>query len=200
MRASLAAAALAAGLAAAAAADAQTMYKWIDAQGKTQYSDRPPKGFKGDVTRIETDPAPILPPAVPRAPAPPAPAAEPSAPVQDLATQRRVRRERLEARLERARTNLERAKKALAEAPGPDLDERQVIQQRVKGAGGNMHAMTPRSNCRDIVDANGAKATICPSVLPGPAYYDRLAALEKAVRVAEEDLEEAERAYRRGRD
>ena len=28
-------------------AGAQPLYKWVDDNGKTQYSDRPPKGFKG---------------------------------------------------------------------------------------------------------------------------------------------------------
>jgi hypothetical protein len=200
--ASLAAAALAWGLLAAGPAVAQTMYKWIDESGKVQYSDRAPKGFKGEVTRIEADIAPtVVPSARKAAPAPKA-AEEPAAvPADDMNSRRKANRERLEARLERARANLERAKKALAEAPGPDVDERQVIQQRVKGgAGGNMGAMAPRSNCRNVVDAGGAKSVVCPAVLPGTAYYDRIAGLEETVRRAEADLEDAEIAYRRGRD
>ena len=37
-------------------ADVRTLYRWTDAQGRTQYSDRPPPAsFKGEVTRIEVD-------------------------------------------------------------------------------------------------------------------------------------------------
>ena len=43
------------------AAEAQVLYKWIDADGKVQYSDTPPKNPKGPVTRIEPDVAPTPP-------------------------------------------------------------------------------------------------------------------------------------------
>ena len=43
-------------------AAAQVLYKWMDADGKTQYSDRPPKNFAGPVTRLEADEQPIAPP------------------------------------------------------------------------------------------------------------------------------------------
>ena len=47
----------------AGAASAQVLYKWTDADGKTQYSDRPPKNFNGTVTRMEPDvqPTPVAP-------------------------------------------------------------------------------------------------------------------------------------------
>ena len=201
-RARLAAAALACGLAVGVPASGQTMYKWIDEQGKVQYSDKPPKGFKGEVTLIEADAAPTLVPPVKKPQAAPAKEAQPvGQPVaEDMNSRRKANRERLEVRLDRARLNLEHAKKALAEAPGPDIDERQVIQQRVKGGAASMSAMAARSNCRQVIEANGRKSTVCPAVLPGTAYYERIATLEEAVRRAEGELEEAEIAYRRGRD
>lgn len=192
-------------LLAAHAAVAQVMYKWIDAQGKTQYSDRPPKGFAGEVTRIQADPEPAVVPWMPPKPAAPPAAtegpAEATPPPEDMNSRRKGNRERLETRLERARNRLEAARRALEEAPGPGIDERQVIQQKVQGgAAGTMHAMAPRINCRDHVDAGGRKSVICPTVMPGDAYYERMASLELAVKQAEEELEAAERAYRRGRD
>jgi len=50
-------------------ASAQVLYKWVDDDGKTQYSDRPPKSFKGTVTRIDPDeqPTPGVPYRVPAA-------------------------------------------------------------------------------------------------------------------------------------
>jgi hypothetical protein len=40
----------------------------------------------------------------------------------------------------------------------------------------------------------------CPAPIPGEAYFDRQKALEDALQKAEEELAEAERAYRRGVD
>lgn len=204
------------------AASQQTLYKWIDAEGRQQYSDKPPKGFAGEVTRIETDAQPPVAPPVVK-PAPPKADAEKGArPVEDSLARRRATRARLEARLELARANRDAAKKALdeANATAPDVEERQVIQQRVKGGtamvgaqalankdatqgvatGGGMHGMTVRSNCRQAIDSAGRKATICPTMVPGTAYFDRIAKLEEALRQAEEALAAAEEAWRRGVD
>ena len=38
---------------AVAPAGAQTLYKWVDDSGKTQYSDKPPKAFKGQFGTID---------------------------------------------------------------------------------------------------------------------------------------------------
>ena len=184
----------------AASSVAQTMYKWTDAQGRIQYSDRPPKDFKGEVTRIESDAQP------PQAPAwlPPK-AVEPKAQEGkqlekapgDMNSRRRALREKLAADVTRARERLEAAKKALDGAEGPQVDERQVVQQRF--ARGTKPA-TPRSNCREVVGADGRKSLMCPALVPGEGYYDRIRLLEEAVAKAEEDLTLAERAYRQGAD
>ena len=210
-------------LLAAAPAAAQVLYKWTDAHGKTQYSDRPPKGFSGEVTRIETELDKTTLPAPPGAPAAPAADAQPAEgapPAPDFLAKRRAERKRLEAQLRLARANLDHARLALAEAGGPQPEERQVIQQRVTGqgavgaatsipnpdatqgsiTGGGMHGMAPRSNCRVAADKDGSKAVICPTVLPGAGYFERIAALEEAVRKAEAALARAEQAYRRGAD
>ena len=72
----------------------------VDENGKTQYSDRPPKNFKGTVTPIETEiekttlpPATSQPPA-PAVPAQPAAAHKPpaAAPGEDIAAKRRATR------------------------------------------------------------------------------------------------------------
>lgn len=214
----LRAAALACGLAFALGASAQTLYKWIDAQGRVQYSDKPPKGHKGEVTTIENEP---LPPPVQRPAQPRKASAEPEGAKPDIAAQRRATRERLGANITRARERLEAAKLALEEGQAPMDDERQVIQQRVaKGgnampqpirnpdagqarqAGGGMHGMsTTRTNCREVVAAGGRKTVICPTMIPGgEAYRERIRKLEEDVAAAEAALAEAEIAYRRGVD
>ena len=205
---------LACGLAAALGASAQTLYKWTDAQGRVQYSDKPPKDFKGQVTRLDSE---DYPPAVVRPV--PQPAAKGQDGKADLNSQRRAVRERLAADIARARDKRDAAQRALDEAQPTD-DERQVIQQRVsKGGnskpqpianrdptqarptGGGMHGMSAdRTNCREVV-TNGRKAVVCPTSIPGgEAYRERLKALEEALAAAEEELAVAERAYRRGVD
>jgi hypothetical protein len=201
-----------------APASGQVLYKWTDAQGRIQYSDKAPKDFKGEVTRIESEP--FLPPVVRPVPskAPPA-AGEAKDEKPDLNSQRRAVREKLAADVSRARERRDAARRALDEAEGPAPDEMQVIQQRVKaggnpkpqpipnrdatqsrGAGGGMHGMTAqRSNCREVV-SGGKKTTICPTVVPGDAYHERIKRLEDELAAAEEALSTAERAYRLGVD
>lgn len=183
----------------AASPAAQTMYRWTDAQGRIQYSDRPPKDFKGEVTRIESDAQPPQAPAwVPKAAQPKAQEGKQVEKTPgDLNSRRRALREKLAADVSRARERLEAAKKALDDAEGPQVDERQVVQQRfARGT----QPKTPRSNCREVVASDGKKQLMCPAMVPGEGYYDRVRLLEEAVAKAEEDLALAERAYRQGVD
>lgn len=180
----------------AAPAAAQTMYRWTDAQGRVQYSDRPPKEFKGEVVKIEADVQPPPPPPVAR----PLPAkVEPAKPADkadgDLNSRLRANREKLAADVERARERLEAAKKARDGDTGPGVDERQVVQQRfAKGT----EPATPRSNCRQVPGKDGKPQLMCPALVPGDGYYARIKELDEAVARAEEDLDKAEQAYRRG--
>ena len=212
-------------LLAAGGAVAQTFYKWIDAAGKVQYSDRPPKDFKGAVERIEVEPS--APPRV-VAPAIVPPKAETrgadeggkaEAPV-DLVTKRRALRAKLQADVDAARERVDAARKALEEGSEPQPEERQAIQQRLDKAGntgpntslanadatqnrvvgGGMHGMAARSNCRSTKDARGKVAVICPTMVLKEEYFSRQEKLEEALRKAEEELAAAEEAYRRGVD
>ena len=188
---------------AGASALAQVLYKWIDADGKVQYSDQPPKGYNGPVTRIEPDVAATPTPAPPPAKEPATPAAAPAKapPAQDMAGKRRAVRTALEARLVAARDKLDAARRALADAPSPGTDERQVVQQQMKAGQGGMHGLSAkRSNCRPVVDKNGKAGVMCPALLPNDAYYERIAKLEAAIKEAEQELADAEEAWRRGVD
>lgn len=183
-------------------AAAQTLYKWVDTEGRVQYSDKAPKGFTGEVTRIETETdkvtlPPAAPPPVPTAPAPAQEKAK-AAPADSIGAKRRATREVLGARLKEARAKVEAVKKAMEESESPEPDERQTIQQRA--AGGGMHGMAPRSNCRAEVGKDGKKGVMCPTSVPTSEYYDRVARQEVALRKAEEELAAAEEAWRRGVD
>jgi hypothetical protein len=212
----LVAASFAALLAASAATEAaQVLYKWVDASGKTQYSDKPPKDFKGELVRIDADEQPV--PA--EAYKPPRPALKPSAIPRaepDAASRRREVRGKLESAVASARARLAAARKARDAGEPPQDDERQVIQQRVErgnpapGSGsmstggmlgmGGMLGGARRSNCTTVKSADGRVVTTCPTLVPNDAYYDRLSKLEDDVRAAEADLDKAEQAYRRGAD
>lgn len=192
------AACLAAALVAAGAslADTRTLYRWTDAQGRTQYSDRPPTGFKGEVTRVEIDVD-----ATPGAPAPPrAPRVAPEVlrdvvpPATDINKVRRERREKLEAAVRQAEEKVAAAKKALAGGGDIQDDEHQVIQRRYA------RAQEGKSNCRAVTDANRKTTFICPSIVPNDEYYGRIRGLEDALKKAEEELSDAKTAYMRGVD
>ena len=187
-------------LALSAGAGAEALYKWTDAEGHVIYSDRPPpKGFKGEVTRIAPDePAtPRGPAPVPTLPAKPAAEAGKAAAAMDLATQRRTTRELLRGRLDAARDKLEAARKALA-GSDPTEEDRRVIQRRSEGKGNP--SLATRANCRTTKNADGKEFTTCPTSILSDAYNERVAKLQAAVEEAEAEVSEAEVAYRRGVD
>ena len=193
-----------AGLVAGPAA-AQTLYKWVDTEGKVQYSDRLPKGFKGEVTRIETETDKVTLPAAATPPAPPAPAAPATAPekakaapAESIAAKRRATRELLGARLSEARAKVEAARKAIESSEAPEPEERQIIQQR--GEQVEMGGVALRSNCSVEVGKGGKKSVMCPAAVPNPEYYSRVARQQAALHKAEEELAAAEQAWRRGVD
>jgi len=179
---------------AAQAADTRTLYRWTDGEGRIQYSDKPPTKFNGEVTRIEVEldsntrpaaRAPLIAPDVMRdvVPAPP-----------DMAKTRRDKREKLDALVRVAQDKVAAAKAALEGGGDIHDDEQQVVQRR--------YAKAPagKSNCRVDKDGTGKTVVVCPSLAPNDAYYERQRALEDLLKKAEEELAEAEYAYRRGVD
>jgi len=180
-------------------ASAQTLYKWVDKDGNTHYSDKQPVGFKGEVTRIEADaqpePTPKLPAKASKA------EADEDEKAPDIAARRRAERERLAARLAMARARLEEARKALVDGEDVRDGEKQMVQQRHdRNERRPDRTPAPRLNCASQKATDGRAIWNCPTPIPGEAYFSRQKALEEAVQKAEEDLAEAERAYRRGVD
>src|SRR5205085_11002515 len=66
-------------------------------------------------------------------------------------------------------------------------------------AGGGMLGMAPRA-CRSTIGKGGKPVVICPTFVNTTQYYERQTQLEDAVKKAEDELEAAETAYRRGVD
>lgn len=189
----------------AAPAGATTLYTWIDGQGRTQYSDHPPKDFKGEVRRIETD-APPPPQSMPepRATHPaPAPAAKAGAAAEGIGGQRRATREKLEAEVSAARQKVEEARQALAAGEEATVEDRQLMNRPMTPPSGQPGVEVPtalRRNCRLTQTPDGARTTACPVSVPTEAYYARVHELEEALARAEAELEAAQTAYRRGVD
>lgn len=177
-------------------AASQALYKLVGKDGRVTYSDRVPKGFDGEVTRIESDPSTN---AVGGPAARPA-AAEVPADGSDINSQRKARRLSLAAALEAARAKLAAAKLALAEGVEPREGEWQTIQQRFDASGTKPGTPGPRPNCMRQTGRDGRDVWICPTRVPGTDFFDRQKSLEEAVRLAEAEVEAAEYAYRRGVD
>jgi hypothetical protein len=59
----------------------------------------------------------------------------------------------------------------------------------------------PRANCFNAPNpATGVVSMVCPVQVPGEKHYRRQDRLDEDVTRAEEEVREAERAYRRGTD
>jgi len=175
------------------AADAKTLYKLVDKNGKVTYVDQVPKGFDGQVTEIAID-APATPAANPPPPVPRASPAGQEQSKRDINTERKEARGKLQAALDAAREKLAAAKKALAEGGDINDDEFQVIQQQMAM---QKNVPAPRPNC---FQQPGATVWTCPVSVAGEKYRDRQKSLEDAVRAAEAAVAAAEDAYRRGTD
>ena len=190
-----------------ASASAQVFYKWTDADGKIHYADKPPAGFKGTVTRIDTGDIPKPPPLpddrILKSPEDARDAADEKAEEEKstLNAKRKAQRERLAARVEIARAKLEKARKALEEGDEPREGERTYVQQRfARSERRPERTPAPHVNCMSQYAADGTPIWNCPRPIPNEAYYERQKALEDAVKKAEEELADAERAYRQGVD
>ena len=174
-------------------AQTRTLYRWTDAQGRVQYADKPPAGFTGEVTKVEVDlDANVRPLQAPKAQRI-APDVLRDVTPPDAAKARREKRAKLETALRAAQDKVAAAKAALADGGEPQDDERQVVQRRYA------KAQASKSNCRTVTEG-GKSSIVCPALVPSERYYDRMRGLEEEVRKAEEELADAEAAYRRGMD
>lgn len=115
------------GLAVASAAEAQALYKYVDANGKVTYSDRQPKpGEKA--TRVNADPTVNV---ISVSPAVSSRAGEGAG---ARAKERAAERDKLQEEVSRAEKEVENAKKALEDGREPREGERRII---VRKEGGN---------------------------------------------------------------
>lgn len=183
----------------ASAADAQTLYKLIDKNGKVTYSEKPPADFDGQVIRLDIDPkantATLPKPAAAGAPASLSPSKD--------ATKATAK----EARIKAAKERLEQAKAALADALA-NPKEGDVFPLGVAKRGPSGGSATPGAigsqgsavGGGGVPKAPGQPKKVAPGVDPlgsrmgmSDEYRARIEALQKAVKDAEEELERIER-------
>jgi len=144
-------------------ASAQTLYKLIDKNGKVTYSEKPPKEFDGKVIRLDIDPNANTATLPKPAPAP-APAAGGSTGNSDAPASKSGPKSTGD-KVQDARDRLAKAKKAYEDA--------------VNNPGEN--------DLSFIGNKSGGTRPV-----PSDAYAAKLAALEAAVKAAEEELKRAE--------
>jgi hypothetical protein len=171
----------------------QILFKLVDRDGRVTYSDSVPKNYGGTVVRIESDASPSPMPAVKSGEVAPK-----AATGSKMAEDRRRIREDLEKKLRAAQARVEEARKAKAEGGEPLPEEMQTIQHRYAPL--RSGEQPPNANCFAASDASGAPSLNCPSRVPQESFYDRQKKLDEDLKRAEEELELAERAYRRGTD
>jgi len=162
---------------------AQQLYKYTDKDGKVTYSDRVPKADE-KAEPVDIDGKANIIPSKSATPGPPAAgkagkAATPQKKGPDLSNlvERREKiRERLQAEVDAAQKSLDAAKAALENGRDIMPGETQIRVGRGKDG----------------------KPTGVNAQVQKPEYAERIAALEQAVKNAEEKLAAAEAKYRRG--
>jgi len=194
-------------LASAGAAEAVTLYKLVDSKGSVTYTESPPYGFNGKVIPVDIafDTNPI-PPKPPRAVTIDKAEAIVQAPEPDYLTKRRATRAALETRLMQARRGLDDAKLALANAK-MEPEEQQIVmvptakqQQRPGEISQDTPSMRTDSKMCGHVMRNGRLIQACGRVVGNENFAARMNQLEEQVKRAEEEVAEAETAWRRGVD
>jgi Domain of unknown function (DUF4124) len=145
---------------------ADVLYKLIDKNGKVTYSEEKPKAFDGQVIRLDINPqANTMPP-----PASGTNSGEPTSPSRRPA-QGNPKKPSPEERIATARERLEVAQKALQDARDNPAD----------------------SDLQTIGTQGGIKKGGGTRTVPSAGYQAKLDQLEKAVKDAEEALQDAER-------
>ena len=151
-------------------ASAQELWKYTDRNGKVTYSDKAPtEGEKAERVNADTS-GTVIPAAKNLYDGRP----QGSASVSSRAADREAVREGYRRKVDAARSELDQAKKALETGQEPTQDERQIVVGRGKDG----------------------QSTGVNAVNRKPEYYERIAALEAAVKQAEENVAAAEKDFR----
>lgn len=154
----------------AVAANAQGLWKYTDKNGKVTYSDKAPKdGEKAEPVIADTT-GTVIPAAKNLLGGKP----QGSAAVNSRASEREAARDNYRQKVDAAREELDQAKKAREMGQEPTPEERLIVVGRGKDG----------------------QPTGVNAVNRKPEYYERIAALEEAIKKAEEKVAAAEKEFR----
>lgn len=176
------------------AASAQTVYRYVDKDGKVVLSDQPPKGIAFEKVEYDRNTNVIESPK--RSQGTRTEAGEVG---NDRARQRARLRDELRAAVDAARDRLIAAKAALEAGRDPQDDEWQpTVTQPDNGGKPNSKGVITGRGGKVVCNVDAYRRVVCPAVpVPSEAYRKRIENLEQAVADAEQALREAENKYRR---
>jgi hypothetical protein len=177
-------------------ASAQTLYKYVDKDGRTVLSDTPPKGVAFE--KIEYDRNTNVIESQRRSTG--SRTASDGDGRDDRVKKRAQLRDELRAAVDAARERLAAAKLALEQGRDPKEDEWQpTVSQPDNGGKPNAKGVITGRGGKVVCNKDGNGRIVCPAVpVPAESYRKRIESLEQAVEEAELALKEAELKYRRG--
>jgi hypothetical protein len=177
-------------------AQAQTLYKDVDKDGKVTYSDEP-RGKDGKTTTLEIDKNLNV------TKSPKRYSDGKKSDFDERIRKREAVRDKLRADLEKAQARLAAAEMALANGRDPRDEELQSTisnpdNNGKPNAAGIITGRGGRVVCSKDKNPDGSERIICPAIsVPSEEYPKRVKELEDAVASAEEEVRSAEQAYRR---
>lgn len=176
-----------------ALACAQTLYRYIDKDGRVVITDQPPKGVAFE--RVEFDRNTNVIEGPRRNPV----ASEGKSGGNDMAARRAKLRDQLRLEVEAAREKLTAARQDLESGREPLDDEWQpTVSAPDNGGKPNKQGVITGRGGRVVCAAAPDGKVSCPAILvPSETYRERLNGLEQAVGAAEEAVRQAELKYRR---
>lgn len=175
-------------------ASAQTLYRYVDKDGRTVVTDQLPKGVP--FVRVEYDRSGNVIEA-PRRPA--AQQGDAASGGGDLSSRRARLRDELRAAVDAARERLKIAQAALEGGRDPREDEwLPTVTHPDNGGRPNAKGVITGRGGKVVCNLDAFRRVVCPAVpVPSEAYLKRLDALNQAVSEAEQALRDAELKYRR---
>jgi hypothetical protein len=177
-------------------AQAQTLYRDIDKDGKVTYSDGPP-AKSGRTTTLEFERN------INVTESPKRYSGGKESDFDERIRKRESLRDKLRADLEKAQAQLAAAETALANGRGPRDEEMQPTISNADNNGkpnanGIITGRSGRVVCSKEKNPDGSERISCPAIsVPNEEYPKRVKELEDAVATAEEAVRLAEQAYRR---
>ena len=173
---------------------AQTVYRYLDKDGRVVLSDKPPKGVAFERYDYDKGTNVLETPRKAQGVQ-----GEMSGSGDDKSRQRAKLRDGLRDEVDKARLRLAAAREALAAGQDPTDEEWQpTVTAPDNGGKPNSKGVITGRGGRVVCHTDGSGRVVCPAVpVPSESYRERIQGLEQAVKDAEEALKVAELRFRR---